>query len=125
MLFDRLVSFDLLKRLEKVLLKIHVVVNKAEERQICISEVLDFIPSRCCSLSPTQSMGSKIRAISCRSGDISVLGLKKVAVTICALETPISDGRDVTTMLRNDTMGIFIIGMGGVGKIRWTNFILN
>ncbi|XP_034705459.1 uncharacterized protein LOC117929291 isoform X3 [Vitis riparia] len=39
MLLDRLVSFDLLKRLEKVLLKIHVVVNKAEEKQICISEI--------------------------------------------------------------------------------------
>ncbi|XP_034705458.1 uncharacterized protein LOC117929291 isoform X2 [Vitis riparia] len=45
MLLDRLVSFDLLKRLEKVLLKIHVVVNKAEEKQICISEevVIDVV----------------------------------------------------------------------------------
>ena len=99
-----------------------------EERQICISKVLIFIPSRF-----PQFMGwSKITAISSRSGYATVLGLRTVAMITLAWRAPsVSSlayhGRDVVRMLTEHTsksisiLVVSVIGMGGVGKITWAH----
>ena len=118
------ISLELIGKWEKN----HVVVKEVEEREICISKVLIFIPS-----SSPQFMGwSKIRAISSRSGYASVLGLKTVGVTTLAWRTSLEfHGRDVVRLLIVDTskssvlvFSVIVIGMGGVGKITRALFCL-
>ena len=107
---------------------ISLELKEVEEREICISKVLIFIPS-----SSPQFMGwSKIRAISSLSRYASVLGLKTVTVTTRAWRTSLAyHGRDVVLRMlivdtsRSSVLVVSVIGMGGVGKITLAHVMCN